>query len=523
MTEPTFFPQELYWFLILIALSIYVSELLSSWKSTGKYKQHPFVQSPKALTPLFITNALYARNAADLILRGYQKFKSHSFQLLRSNGNIVILPLSVLDELSTLSTAIATPHGALEHDLLGRYTGLDVILENRLHHTIVQRKLTPQLRVLTPVLHRKLAASFEETFPNTDEWAEFQPYQAFCRVAARLSAEAIVGPSFSNNETWLNLSVDYTESLFRTIVILRLFPGWTHSLISKFIPAYWRCQGYIKTAKSLLGPKIQELINKNDEGSWTPSYEDEDLNVLTWLSVLAKGKDRNPGSIAHVQVLLGLAAVHTTVLRMVNVLYDITAAGPTLLKELRDEINAVAGENGWEDIPYDQLHKLDSVLRESQRMSPPTVLGMKRIFKQSHTFQNGLHISEGTYVCMPTYAIENDPEHTPNPEVFDGLRSYRQFMAQDTQDQKSAEKFGFSDTAPTVLNFGYGKTACPGRFFASLTIKMLFVKLLTQYDFKFLPGAERPQNLMAHEFLFTWPWTRMLIKRNHEGRYPSEV
>lgn len=255
-----------------------------------------------------------------------------------------------------------------------------------------------------------MAASFKECFPKTDEWVRFKPYEQFCRVAARLSAEAIVGPSFSHNETWLNFAVDYTEScefcgfcavilnsvtdvnvttysVFKTIVVLRSFPEWMYPLLYRLLPSYWRCQGYIKTAKSLLGPQIQELITKNDEESWTPSYEDKDLNVLTWLSVLAKGRDRNPESIAHVQVLIALAAVHTTVLRMVNVLYDITAAGPALLEELREEINTAVNEYGWEGIPYDQLYKLDSVLRESQRMSPLTVLGMKRSFKQSYTFR----------------------------------------------------------------------------------------------------------------------------------------
>ncbi|XDG06998.1 hypothetical protein ABKA04_006613 [Annulohypoxylon sp. FPYF3050] len=296
-----------------------------------------------------------------------------------------------------------------------------------------------------------------------------------------------------------------------------------YPLLYRLLPSYWRCQEYIKTAKSLLGPQIQELITKNDEESWTPSYEDKDLNVLTWLSVLAKGRDRNPESIAHVQVLIALAAVHTTVLRMVNVLYDITAAGPTLLEELREEINTAVNEYGWEDIPYDQLYKLDSVLRESQRMSPPTVLGMKRLFKQSYTFQSGLHVSQGTYVCMPTYAIENDPEYTPNPELFDGLRSYRQIVAFDKQDGKAAKGFRFTDPAPTVLNFGYGKTACPGRFFAGLMLKMLFARFLTRYDCKFLPGTKRPANMMVHEFLFPNPGQEMLIKENHRKQHNFEA
>ena len=270
----------------------------------------------------------------------------------------------------------------------------------------------------------------------------------------------------------------------------------------------------------LLGPRIHELLRKSDEGSWSPEDNEDDFNVLSWLADTAKGRDRNPETLAHVEVLLALASVHTTLLRMVNVLYDLTA-NPGYLKELQFEIEAESrSKQGWNEASYSQLQKLDSVLRESQRMSPPTILGMKRLFKQQYTFANGLQVPKGTYACLPTFAIENDPAHTSHPEIFDGLRSYRRRQQTGTGDailKGNDEQHQFSSLEPNILNFGYGKSACPGRYFASLIIKILFVKLLTEYDFEFLPGKGRPQNIMAHEFLFCWPWQRMLVRRKNDG------
>ena len=48
-----------------------------------------------------------------------------------------MLPLEVIDELSLLPPSVASPQGVLEHDLLGLYTGLNLILETRLHYSIV--------------------------------------------------------------------------------------------------------------------------------------------------------------------------------------------------------------------------------------------------------------------------------------------------------------------------------------------------------------------------------------------------
>ena len=143
------------------------------------------------------------------------KFKDRTFQLIRGDGAVVVLPNSLLDELSSLPPAIASPNGALEHDLLGPYTGLDLILESRLHHTIVQRKLTPRLGRLTPALENELKAAVAEYFPACREWTEFSPYQTFGKLSARLSARALVGASLCRNPVWLDISINYTES--RTI------------------------------------------------------------------------------------------------------------------------------------------------------------------------------------------------------------------------------------------------------------------------------------------------------------------
>ncbi|KID93254.1 Cytochrome P450, partial [Metarhizium majus ARSEF 297] len=371
-------------------------------------------------------------------------------------------------------------------------------------------------------MEKVVAEAFEEFFPTSEDWIEFQPYQTLGKISTRIAAEVIVGPTFCGNQIWLNIAFNYTENLFRTIVVLRFFPSWTHSLIRFLLPSYWKGRKVLYMAKQLLGPRIQELLNQSDAGTWEPQDSNaDDINVLCWLSFMAKGRDRNPDTIAHVLVLVALGAVHTTLLRMVNVLYDVTTAGPNLLKELLDEIRSVE-DKGWTGaFSYDQLHRLDSVICESQRLSPPTILGMKRLFRESYTFQDGTHIPSGSYACMSIHAIENNNKHTPYPELFNGLRNFHARQEQqhfDNAGKISDKLFLFSTPRRTAISFGYGKSACPGRFFASYVIKMVVVKMLTEYEFNFLPGTERPVNILIHEFLFTWPWQKMLIRRRRCSR-----
>ncbi|KAI2472647.1 cytochrome P450 [Annulohypoxylon bovei var. microspora] len=509
--------KDLCYVLLFLFLTYCVVDTISSRKLLRKHAEHPFAGSLFPYVPKFIHNLLYAWKATELAQEGYGQNQNSAFQLIRNEGGVVVLPHSLLEEVSRLPSSIAEPTAALNQDLTGSFTGIDLILENRLHHSIVQRKLTPRLPLLLPRMEEAVSAAFSQYMPQSESWSEFHPYEALRYVSARVSAEVIVGPAFCDNKEWLHVAVEYTENLFRTVVVLRCFPIWMRPLISRLLPSYWEGWRHLRKGKELLGPKIQELLDKNNAGTWNPQDDKaEDLNVLSWLTSFSKGRDRNADTIGHVLVMVALAAVHTTLLRMVNVLYDVTGAG--LEVELLNEIAAVV-ERGWHDNgnPYGALDKLDSVMRESQRLSPPTTLGMKRLFKESYTFQDGTHICAGTYTCMPVYAIENDPARIPNPERFDGLRAYR---AARESGAGSTDEYLFSSPGPNFLNFGYGKTACPGRFFASVVVKMVIVKALTDYEFKFLPGAERPKNITIHEFLFTWPWNKMLIRRKDKRACP---
>ncbi|KAI0198931.1 putative cytochrome P450 [Astrocystis sublimbata] len=502
--------------IFLLGLLVYcVFDGLLTIVLIAKLPGKPFVGSRFQLTPRFLLNLSFAIDALKVVERGYRRFADTAFQIIRNDEHLIVLPLSVLEELSIIPASVASPNNALEHDLLGRYTGLNLILESRAHHFIVQRRLTPRLGVLAPRLAQEIECACDENLTTSREWVEFQPYQVLSKVSARLAAQAIVPRDLASNPKWLELSVEYTENLFKTVVLARLFPSWTHRFVCYLLPSYWKGQGYMRTAKQLLGPRIRELLQANDAGIWKPESGEDDANILNWLVDMAKGRDRDADTIAHVEVLVALAAVHTTLLRMVNVLYDVTQAGPTLIDELRAEIQSVDRHTEtWDKSAYEKLHKLDSVLCESQRLSPPTTLGMKRIFREDYTFENGLHIPKGAYVAMPIHAIENDPKHTNDPTAFDGLRKYRLMKERQAEDSDAdTSQFRFSTPTRTSLNFGYGRHACPGRHFASLALKMLFVKLLSEYDFSFLPGSEKPQNLMAHEFLFTNPWDSMLIKK----------
>ena len=96
---------------------------------------------------------------------------------------------------------------------MGRFTGMSLILTNRLHHAIVQRRLTSNLSSIIPDLEEELASAVQDCLPSCEEeWKEFSPYHTFERIVARVTAKAVVGSSLCRDVEWLECSTKYIEN-----------------------------------------------------------------------------------------------------------------------------------------------------------------------------------------------------------------------------------------------------------------------------------------------------------------------
>lgn len=101
------------------------------------------------------------------------------------------------------------------------------------------------------------------------------------------------------------------------------------------------------------------------------------------------------------------------------------------------------------------------------------------------TLSNGQYIPPGVIIEVPSQAIYSDPTQYPDSETFDGFRHYKLRHGGTATDHARNQ---FVTTNESNLGFGYGRHACPGRFFAANEIKMILARLILNYDIK-MPGA----------------------------------
>ena len=109
---------------------------------------------------------------------------------------------------------------------------------------------------------------------------------------------------------------------------------------------------------------------------------------------------------------------------------------------------------------------------------------------KTFTLSNGQVIPAGTMIEVPAVAVNSDPQVFPSPLEFDPLRFYR--LRQEAKARGSVEGAAlnqFVSVSQNSLTFGYGRHACPGRFFAANEIKMILANVLLRYDVKMPEGS----------------------------------
>ncbi|KAL8722764.1 MAG: hypothetical protein Q9225_000825 [Loekoesia sp. 1 TL-2023] len=340
---------------------------------------------------------------------------------------------------------------------------------------------------IVPGLIRELDYAFDVEFPDCTDWVSLKPLDILLRLIARAGSRPWVGKTLCRNEIWLEGSVNFLMNIFKTIAILRTFPTSLHPFISKFLPSVKELQRQLRDVKSLIIPVINE--RRALEKSGDPNYEKPD-DFLQYLMDLAENNEEaDPGNIAHRLLgIMSMAVVPTTATTALHVLFDL-ATMPGYIEPLRAEILQTLPKEWNESTQADLIgcRKLDSFMKEAQRLNPPGELSFHRVVKQTMTLSDGLKLTAGTHICMASGPVSIDSDFLQNANEFDGFRWL----------QGSTSIASFVSTGPTSLHFGLGRYVCPGRFFAVYILKGILSRILLDYEFKFSDDQRgRPKNII---------------------------
>ncbi|KAH6654487.1 ent-kaurene oxidase [Truncatella angustata] len=436
----------------------------------------------------------FIANAHGFYAKGYEMYKNVTWRLTGTDEERIVLPRHLLDEARRFSDDHINITKAFDKNNEKRYTGLGAAQSHTdfLIH-LIRSDLTRGLNRINTRLTVETARTVVEELGPCEDWTSEIVYQKLLRIVAIISGNIFIGPELCRRDEWTISAITYTVDLFTAIGKLKQWKPWTRPIGQYFIPELKSVREHRRKARAFLKPVIAERRKLMKEGKDLPD------DMLQWMMNKTAEFGISDDDLSLIQLNLSLAAIHTTTLTTTLALYDLVVR-PDLLQELRNEVKTVLAANDGVLSTHAlfDMKLLDSVMKESQRTNPGNLVRFVRYVDKPVTLSDGTHLPVGAMIEAPHANIVQDPQLYSNPETFDAHRfmDLRNGTVEDPMEYRSKEQYQFVTVTKDFMAFGYGRHACPGRFFAANEIKLILARILLDYDIKMPDGiTERYPNL----------------------------
>ncbi|KAL2860080.1 cytochrome P450 [Aspergillus pseudodeflectus] len=393
----------------------------------------------------------------------------------------------------------------------------DHVLE-RVFVETVRNKLTRAIGKFVKPISLEAADGLQEYWTDETEWHSLPLHQSVLRTIAKQSSRVFQGAPLCYNPDWLRITVNHTVTFFEAAESLKVWPHPLRPLAAKVLPLCRKLRAEAEEARRIIAPVLEERLErvrakmaqeKNSAARMTGLEEEGDDegdgNMIEWAEETANGAIYDA---ALLQMKVSLASIHTTSDLVSQTLFNLCSR-PELVEDLRKEVIEVIGQQGWVKPALYQLKLMDSVLKETQRLKPISIGTMVRTTTSPVTFSDGLQVPRNTRTLVSCHNMWTDSVHS-NPEEFDGYRflKLRRLPGQENWTQ-------LVSTSNKHLGFGHGMHACPGRFFAATTAKVLIAHVVLKYDLKLLDG-HRPDIIEHGAAQYANVWCPIGVRRREE-------
>ncbi|KAE8377154.1 cytochrome P450 [Aspergillus bertholletiae] len=490
-------------------LSIAVSLLLlCPWAAYARLP--PSIKSPiKAKGPFSALRACFNEITAGTTTstKGYELYskKGQSFAMLNINFRPqVILPPEHVRWLVT------QPEDILSHAKAGddadalRYIW-PLFNASALHSfsKVLQNDLTRNVAQTEEVVFEEVEHVLNELVGPAESWKEVNMVQVFERIMYQATQRVYVGLPLCRDATYMEYVKGYARSLGTAMVFAAQLTPWPLRRLTALLaglPVYY----YVLRVRSYLSPLFKAQMERLRAKEGTKEGTKEDLlagepgNLITWMSngVLSGvgPKSVSPSEMVTWLGILALLPTDNLWTTCTNVLLDLLSSESehAYLQAIREEAKTVfaSGKESGQPVSHG-LHHIDSAIRESLRMNSlsPRSLHRQVVRRGGVVLPDGQTVPPGTWLCVLSGNLQRDDD------FYDDAQTYKPFRFV----SKLAE--AGSDKAPLLpltnekyLTFGYGRHACPGRWFSFQIMKIVIAYLVINYDIE--PLEKRPDNIV---------------------------
>jgi cytochrome P450 len=238
------------------------------------------------------------------------------------------------------------------------------------------------------------------------DWSPICVVFKLTSIIALLSGRVFVGLPLSRNKKWIDATVNYTKDIVIAREAIIRKPAIIRDFVAPFLPEVKSVKRSNKRSAALLEPLVKEVLTRETDERYG-NEEDKTGTMVSWM--LQYSDDKSVETLVNYQMTLSFTAIFTTASAASQVIFDLVCR-PKYMQHLRDEIRQVIDEDGYDDSGLTRnikrqsilkLQKLDSFIKESQRLSPFSLVSMDRITMAPLKLSTGHTIPKGVHVAFP--------------------------------------------------------------------------------------------------------------------------
>ncbi|KAK8103679.1 uncharacterized protein PG998_010712 [Apiospora kogelbergensis] len=420
----------------------------------------------------------------DVVKEGRVKHPDEPYLAVNKRHSFVIYPPLCFNELKRLPEHTASAKGFFHAANYGDWSLIGTETPSLLK--TIMADLTRSLPARVYNRQQDTRASFEAVVGYCPDWKPFNMLMTAFEVVAQINACSFVGRELGCNRKWVRAVMMSPLVIHVAVTLLNACPRLLRPLMKPilFLPTLknqWDMKRLLVPTiqKDLKGfqeaPNKRELIQPNPEG---------DIPFTAFLLSRYKAAEATIKQLVTDYVLVSFDSTPSTASAFYHILCEL-AQRPEAILILRQELDEMMVDGKLPATHLQELKRMDSFLRESFRLHPVSL----SIYREAGQAIRGTDDPRGHHRRHRRAGHQPVPELWEDPDKFD-MDRFRRLREKSDNDNR----FHFLTTGSDSPGWGDGTQACPGRFFATSTLKIALAHVLLNYDVR-LPEGTLPLDI----------------------------
>ncbi|KAI1749215.1 cytochrome P450 oxidoreductase GliF [Xylaria castorea] len=417
----------------------------------------------------------------DVIKEGRERYPGQPFLAANARHSFVIFPPSCFDEIKRLPEHTASAKSFFHSTFYGHWSQIGTETPELIKSVIAN--LTRALPARVAARQEDCQNAFEDVLGRKRDWKEFPLMMTAFEIVTQINACSFVGRELGTNRKWIKSVMMSPIFIHVAVMCLDACPLILRPLMAPiyFLPTIKNRWDMKRLLTPILEEDIKDFYKAKDTKELLRPRPEGKVPFTGYLLSRYQTAEASIKQLVSDYILISFDSTPSTASSLFHALCEL-ALHPEAAEILRRELDEVVVDGNLPGTHLQELKKMDSFLRESFRLHPIGIFALQRRLEKSVKLSVGPTLPAGSILAVDGLAINRSPELWPNPDKFDMDRFY------DLRQKAGNEnRYHFLTTGPDSPGWGDGTQACPGRFFATSTLKIALAHFLKNYDIEIKP------------------------------------